>query len=76
MGEWGNYLIPVIIAVIGAVGGWLSYLTARSVAERKRNDVLQGQVLALINYGHVIRGQVTAMGGEPEPWPDSIFPKE
>ncbi len=71
-----DIIIPVVIAVIGAVGGWLSYLTARSVAERKRNDVLQGQVLALINYGHAVRLQVTLLGGDPRPWPESIFPKE
>jgi len=68
--------LPVLLAVIGAVGGWLSYLTARSVAERKRNDILQGQVLALVNYGHMLRNRLAKNGDDVPPWPDNIFPKE
>ncbi|MEP6477858.1 MAG: hypothetical protein ABJB03_00575 [Rhodoglobus sp.] len=77
MPDWVTPIITTILAAAGTGGvvGVFGYLLTKRSQERKRGDVVQGQVFALVNHVHALNAQIIMLGHEPIPVPD-IFPKE
>jgi len=74
MPEWiGPTLVGVLIALIGASGGWLASLIARQSARQKRDDTLNKRITRLVNFCWRLMHQVEQLGGEPEQWPDDLY---
>lgn len=69
-------IVAILVSVVTAILAILGYVASTRSQERKRLDVVQGQVNELVNYGFVLQDQLQEAGVTPKPWPAGIFPKE
>lgn len=76
-----DWLPIVIVALIAASGGWLTYLTSRRSSDSNRLDTLNTRVdklekrgVKLINYAQKLRQHIEDGNPPPPPdWPNDIF---
>jgi hypothetical protein len=82
MAEW---VLPVILSVIAASGGWLTWLTNRRSSDKRdlreltrRVDQLERRDMVWRNYAQLLRDHIyQAKPPPPPPWPvDALYERQ
>lgn len=65
--------VALLVALIAATGGLLTWQLARQAAIRKREALLNRRAFRLINYARSMQELCEANGIPYEPWPDNLY---
>jgi len=72
--DWfGTAAVSLLVAMIAATGGLLTWQLARQAAIRKREVVLLRRINRLVNYARIMQEHCEKNGIEYDPWPDNLY---
>lgn len=68
--------LGILVALIAATGGLLSYQLARQVAIRRHENAQNRRIFRLINYARELQETAENAGISYAPWPDNLYDED